>query len=735
MTSANSSWVDKVKANKNIMSNKSLWSYILVAPVMFIAFIVPMVLWFIRSHHYGIEHEQEAAQLLFEKQSVVMHALGLGSMFYVLIGALGIIYAFTKFSYLFSMSKLDLYLSLPTTSARRIQSAYMVAVTNFIAIFLAVEAVAVLIAAAFGAINTALIIAILIQTVRMIIFFYTCFTITTLAILLCGTRIIALVLTAIMLYFPYILGEEFHYLNRMFFSTASELSENTAVLSPCNDVQSVANIIMHKFRFYSVDKVFDVSSVMNTYLQTVRYDIDMIVTAVIATVLVVFVYKHRRAEHVGKTVIFRPVRWACKVLVCVIASLGGMVVIRSIFDSAWSRKLYIILCIGMLAICVFVGSLIEICLDSDIKSFAKGKRQTLMAMAILLLIFFIYKGDLLGYDSYVPSASSVESAALFNDDFGSMYDNKYYYNFDSRVDWSSYSFSNMKITDMDAFIPVVQKGMECARKCNGDLDKAEKYGWEQKVLYNLKDGRRVYRDIIIPYDIDPALMDKLTGSEEFIKGHAPCFYEGIFTTENLTMANSSLSCSFPGGDESTNNVSVIYDVVEAYKQDVLENYKYSYIRDTSAIGELFLTCEPTLSCNFPVYESFTHVIDVLKKNNLYGGKDYPFDMIKEISVDNYFPGYNFAEMSENEAMELYFKWFYGTREYGFQSQKYTDKDKIKEILDNCTYENYVEWEYPFDKVDKQFNLYFDDKYSDIFECNFVFKKGSVPEFIYEDLNK
>jgi ABC-2 type transport system permease protein len=293
----------------------------------------------------------------------------------------------------------------------------------------------------------------------------------------------------------------------------------------------------------------------------------------------------------------------------------------------------------------------------------------------------------------------------------------------------------MKITDMDAFIPVVQKGMECARKCNGDFDKAEKYGWEQKVLYNLKDGRRVYRDIIIPYDIDPALMDKLTGSEEFIKGHAPCFYEGIFTTENLTMANSSLSCSFLGGDESTNNVSVIYDVVEAYKQDVLENYKYSYIRDTSAIGELFLTCEPTLSCNFPVYESFTHVIDVLKKNNLYGGKDYPFDMIKELSVDNYFPGYNFSEMSENEAMELYSKWFYGTREYGFQSKKYTDKDKIKEILDNCTYENYAEWEYPFDKVDKQFNLYFDDKYRDIFECNFVFKKGSVPEFIYEDLNK
>ena len=65
---------------------------------MFIAFVVPMVLLFIRSHHFGIEHEQEAAQMLYEKQVVVMHTIGLGSMFYILIGALGIIYAFTKFS-------------------------------------------------------------------------------------------------------------------------------------------------------------------------------------------------------------------------------------------------------------------------------------------------------------------------------------------------------------------------------------------------------------------------------------------------------------------------------------------------------------------------------------------------------------------------------------------------------------------------------------------------------------
>ena len=103
MTSANSSWVDKIKANKNIMSNKSLWSYILVAPVMFVTFAVYMVFMFIRSNNYGLMNEQDAAQMLYEKQFVVMESIGLGSKFYILFGVLGIIYAFTKFSYLFSM--------------------------------------------------------------------------------------------------------------------------------------------------------------------------------------------------------------------------------------------------------------------------------------------------------------------------------------------------------------------------------------------------------------------------------------------------------------------------------------------------------------------------------------------------------------------------------------------------------------------------------------------------------
>ena len=98
MTSANLSWVDKVKANKNIMSNRNLWSFVLVFPVVFISFIVPSVLWFIRSSNYGNMHGQTQAQMLYEKQMVVMRTIGLSSNLYLLVGALGILYAFAKFS-------------------------------------------------------------------------------------------------------------------------------------------------------------------------------------------------------------------------------------------------------------------------------------------------------------------------------------------------------------------------------------------------------------------------------------------------------------------------------------------------------------------------------------------------------------------------------------------------------------------------------------------------------------
>lgn len=734
MTSANLSWVDKVKANKKIMSNRNLWTFVLVLPVVFIAFIVPTVLWFIRTTNYGNMHSQSAEQILFEKQMVVMRTIGLSSDLYLLIGALGILYAFAKFSYLFSTSKLDFYLSLPTTSARRVQSAYMVALSNFTGIYLIVVAIAFLISATTGAVNTAVVIAVLIQTARMLVFFYACFTIATLAIMLSGTKLIALIFTAFLLCLPAVLGEEFHQFNRIFYRTSTGYDSVRRFLCPLFDANAVADY-WFRYRYYSKEYVMDVPFILDSYRKLFLYDIDMILAAIIATVLVMVVYKHRRAEHVGKTIIYKPVRWAVKIIICIVTSLAGVVALNTVCHSIQSQYLYVIFGFAMLIICVITGGFVEICLDLDIKSFSKGRRQTLMAMAILLLIFFIYRGDLLGYDSYVPNPSSIESASIINVDecFGYYFDNSRRF---SDID-DSYSELHMKLSDVDSVVKVARKGMECARRntYNKNAD-----GWNSIVSYNMKDGRKIYRNIIIPYDIDPALMDKLTGSEEYIKGHIPCFDDNLFSEE---MLNSDLSISFEFDYYNGNGVAdyniPVKEFIDAYRQDVLEHYKYSFIREHSAVGEVLIKIDyPSYAyVSLYVYEDFTRSIEFLKKHGLYVDQKSFLENIDELQVYNAFvqpiKSVNFNDLSEQGKRDAFYLWYYGRNDYGSSTHTYTDKGQIKEILDNCTYDYYVDWGYPFDKIEKQYSVSVNENTQDVFERHFSFKLNSVPEFVIEDL--
>ena len=235
--------------------------------------------------------------------------------------------------------------------------------------------------------------------------------IATLAIMLSGTKLIALIFTAFLLCLPAVLGEEFHQFDRIFYRTSTFYDTARRFLCPLFDANSVADY-WFRYRYYSKEYVMDVPFILDSYRELFLYDIDMILAAIIATVLVMVVYKHRRAEHVGKTIIYKPVRWAVKIIICIVTSLAGVVALNTVCHSIQSQYLYVIFGFAMLIICLITGGFVEICLDLDIKSFSKGRRQTLMAMAILLLIFFIYRGDLLGYDSYVPTPSYEKMSVL-----------------------------------------------------------------------------------------------------------------------------------------------------------------------------------------------------------------------------------------------------------------------------------------------------------------------------------
>ena len=103
---------------------------------------------------------------------------------------------------------------------------------------------------------------------------------------------------------------------------------------------------------------------------------------------------------------------------------------------------------------IVAGCIAEVLLERNIKKVFKGKAQTIMALAIVLLIFTIFKGDLLGFDSYVPAADKIESCAIAN--------NGWQFNLYDRVIYNG-SISDdelMTITNTEDFVKLAKAGME-----------------------------------------------------------------------------------------------------------------------------------------------------------------------------------------------------------------------------------------------------------------------------------
>ncbi|MBO4457493.1 MAG: hypothetical protein J5802_07230 [Butyrivibrio sp.] len=720
MTSANLSWGDKIKANRKSMGKRRLWAYVLVLPAMAVAFVVPLLLYLLRAINYANDYAQTREVLLYEKQWSVLRIIGFDSPLIAVVGLMGVIYAFMGFSYLFSKSKLDFYLSLPTTSARRVLNAFAVALSNFTCILLAVEIAAILVAAIFGALSGPVLIAVLIQTIRMLVFFYACFTMTTLAIMLCGTRIIAILMAAFLLCITCVFSLEMYGLKRVFFVTFSRKSIPSPFLSPVYDAYTGYTGSLDALKLY--DRApYKMADIMSTYMNNVfACDMDMIFTAVLATVAVYFIYKHRRAEHIGKTVILRPVRWVLKVIGCIVTSLAGMIVIYILYSKVWNHSLYIVLCVAMLVICILMGCLIEIVLDANVKSFSKGKSQTLMALAILLLIFFIYRGDLIGYDCYVPKASSVEYCALYTHEpygYYSMYD-------ETRT---RYIKNNMRVKDVEPFLQMARVSMDYSRS---KREAKRPSGWPMTLTYKLKNGKTVYRNVTIPYDIDPDLMDKVTSSDEFKKGYVPCFGD-IIASENVDLYF-----------ETRSEYKVLLRIdpqefLECYRQDVMENYKFSSLKNGRYVGRVEITADMIDrfdTYEYPLGENYSHTIEYLKKYNIYPKSfDIDLDKVTEVNITNNWPGYDFDSNTDEEVADMY----NGIHSYDFTEKNYTDKEQLKEIVSNVdsSYSD-GDWAYIYDKDEVQYwmSMKCKDNYGGESYVNCNFLRHKVPQFVKEDLN-
>ena len=234
MTSANLSLGEKIK-NRRTYLNRTLWTSLVVTPFYAAYFILGVIMMVSRSINYANVYHQTAEQLRMEKISAVANIVGIGSIAWILVVGTAIMFALQGFSYVFNISQMDFYLSQPTTRAQRIKRNYINAFGTFISIYVLTEAIALIIAAAMGAVNSNVLMAALIETLRAIILFFAFYNMTVLAVMLSGSLPIAILITFGFTFISVIIFGEISLFKGIFYSTFYSEEPFRVYLSPIYD--------------------------------------------------------------------------------------------------------------------------------------------------------------------------------------------------------------------------------------------------------------------------------------------------------------------------------------------------------------------------------------------------------------------------------------------------------------------------------------------------------------------
>lgn len=720
MTSGNLSFSEKLKNQKKYIT-RTLWTALVALPFVAGYFIFGVILLVSRCINYANMYGQSETVLKVEMYKAVSMIMGINSISFAFVVAVAIAFAFQGFSYVFNQSQMDFYLSQPTTRYQRLRKNYLNAFGTFLLIFAIVEMVALLVATGMGAVNKAVLFSVFIEFLRSIVLFFTVYNVTVLAIMLSGTMLSAFLLTGFFAVLSLALAAEIRGLKEIFFKTFSYSESFEVYLSPLFDrcITLFRNTLNDSSYFCG-------RNVLDAAKNLVRYDIDTLIVGIIAFIFVLVFSKKRKAEMAGKSFVFRPFRWVVKIIVSVMSGIAAGILVYLMNDYVWDDKLFILMFVIMLVTSVITGCFIEVILDANIRRFTKGKASTIISACLVVLIFVVLKGDLIGFDSYVPSAEKVESCAILEDD----------YNFNVWIGrgmfGDGYSEEHMYITDAESFVKLAAIGMKEKKNYSGDSYYSK--GYDLSILYRMKDGRKIYRSIFIPYDTDETLMDSIVSSEEYKKGHYICFDDdAIREMTGSNVGNNSVSYVSAGGRKSDDTITYV-EISDAYRKDILEGANYSYLKKNQPIGSLEFSSNGThyVNVSVPVYENSTNLLKLIKDHNIYVEPKLTPEMISSIRVDNYYPGYNLDDFDSGKLLR--------DEEVMTTSATYDpvkNSKEVSEILQDIVTSDYNGNWYDYSQKDAKYSVVITKKSdgSDYYGSDgsyYSFLKGKVPEFVVKD---
>lgn len=703
MTSRNSFWASSRENYK-----RRIWVWIVAVLAQAVSYVGVLTLYLSRVRMWNEEGSyRKPGEFQEAMYRATQDALGFqDNLLPVLIG-LAVVIGMQGFSYLYDRKKVDLYHSVPVDKNRRFFVVYLNGIVIYLAATLVNLLIGTIMAMVQHAVNNEVMAVVGLGFVWNFLAFLVLYHTVILAVMLTGNRLITLGVTGVLALYESFSYQLVNDLQHAFFQTKDDF-----YLSLAPKLSVVEDYLDHTW------EIKDLSEVRKMAGEAFPFYGKWVALAAVLLAAAWLAYRRRPSEAAGKAMAFRSLNSFLKVFVVIPAAVGlGMWVYNAGYGNAT------LMLVTVVASGLILCAVMEVIYDFDLRSMFRHLLSSGIAVAGVVVVFFIFKKDLFGYDKYIPEADQVESIALVMDYYPDFWDEDFSY-----IAAAEASEAYMHIEDTEPVLALAKKAQETDQE---DMDDSRM----MRVLYRLSSGRKVGRTFLMDFS-DPEtaeLLDQITQMRTYKEGTFQIVSdeESFDQAQKITWINGAVEVALPIEDGRK--------IREAYLKD-MERFSFTLARNNRPVGEIRFRLPNWMIYTIEIYENFENTIAYLQsKEAFYPARLDPED-IESITVTNYH--YELQETQEENSEDIVVT-YEATRDYpvledSTVTETFYEQDQIARIVEaiypsvlSTPWSDYREMDnnysvsvifkkdtdYPFIRSDYSFNYqFFTDK---------------VPEFVIE----
>lgn len=622
---------------------------------------------------------------------------------------LAVITAVIVFNYINSKTQIDFFHSLPMTRTKMFIQNCLIGLAVFAIPFIFNMMLASVVPTFFGIGNLVSAGTVWALIGFTMLFYVVIFMITLLAVMLCGNVFISLLGAAVFFIVPAAGVALWIAVMSEFFSTFDGSAYYVAYTSYIRNICPVVDFLYFEFTEFSAARI-----------------IGYIVLAAVLFAVCLLLYKNRKSEAATKAMAFKTAKPIIKYVLMLFAATASTFVFYEIGNSA-AWLIFGAICGILLSHCI-----IEIIYDFDFKSIRKNMGGLAIFSAMFAVGFIICHLDVFGYNTSLPSKSSIKSVSISMPYLSYSTYSRTYYPGGNRS-----TISNPEIIDFA--MQIAQIGIENVKNLEYANSNELLYGIS--VAFNKLSGTE-YRSYRVSYDEIKDMLFAIYDTDEFKK-----IYYDVIAKRAEFINSESLCVEYTNMCTDTlemiNNADAAVRLVDAISEDLM-NVSAEFIEENMPIAMLsFQIKDNDNYSNYvyeyacaPVYSNCERTLAILEKAGVDMKTSLSAEDVSRIEISYY----GEIEDELNDETKVDVELYTETDDDGTRTVEITDKTQIQEILNyavpcgyNCDTLFYKNSYQGKTKFDERFALVV---YTNEYNRNdYAFENGRIPEFVINEFVK